>query len=348
MNLKSQENLGKIDDPNAVSRKNDHISLAFDAQMSLIDIDNRFYYEPFLAPHPQKDDLQLDFLGKKMKVPMWVSSMTGGTEKAKHINTNLALVCNKFGMGMGLGSCRSLLFSDEHLADFNIRHIIGDENPLFANLGIAQIENLIENNQLSKISSLVEKLQADGLIIHVNPLQEFMQPEGDRFKKSPLQTIEYVLEKLDIKLIVKEVGQGFGPNSLSKLLQLPLAAVDFAASGGTNFALLELLRSQENLTLTHLPFTKVGHSAIEMITFANTLVDELGEKVLCNELIISGGIHNFLDGFYCIKKSKIKSIFGQASAFLKYAIEDTPDELIRFTQKQIEGLSLANSYLIPK
>ncbi|MBK8721320.1 MAG: type 2 isopentenyl-diphosphate Delta-isomerase [Saprospiraceae bacterium] len=347
MNSNKLDNREIIDDPNAVSRKKDHISLAFESQINSKEIDNRFYYEPFLAAHPDNLDLSIDFLGKKMLVPIWISSMTGGTEKAKLINRNLAKNCREFGMGMGLGSCRSLLYSDEYFEDFNVRPIIGSNYPLFANLGVAQVEHLVLKKELHKITTLIDKLQADGLIIHVNPFQEYLQPEGDRFIQSPLQTIENVLEKLSIPIIVKEVGQGFGPQSLRRLLQLPLAAIDFGASGGTNFALLELLRTQEKSESVQMPLTKVGHSAEEMITFVNDLVVELGDKVLCNQIIVSGGIQNFLDGYYCTKKLKLKSVYGQASAFLKYAIHDD-DSLSNYTQQHIKGLKLANAYLIPK
>ena len=79
-------------------------------------------------------------------------------------------------MGMGLGSCRTLLYTNDTLEDFNVRHLIGDDLPLFANLGIAQVEQLVESNKLYLITELLDKLQADGLIIHVNPMQEWLQP----------------------------------------------------------------------------------------------------------------------------------------------------------------------------
>lgn len=201
-------------DPTAAERKKDHIELAFKSRIAAEGLDPRFYYEPLLAPHPTSGSLPpVSFLGKTLRLPIWVSSMTGGTAMARIINHNLAKACGAFGMGMGLGSCRQLLYSDEYLPDFDVRDLMGSEVPLFANLGVAQIEQLMENQELERIPILLKKLRADGLIIHVNPLQEALQPEGDVFRLSPLEVIKTVLNTFDALIIVKEVGQGMGPES---------------------------------------------------------------------------------------------------------------------------------------
>jgi isopentenyl-diphosphate delta-isomerase len=333
------------DDPTAVSRKQDHIELAFQSQVGRESLDDRFYYEPLLAAHPKNGSWpEFSFLGKNMRIPLWVSSMTGGTQMAHTINHNLARACKDFGMGMGLGSCRMLLFSDEYLADFNIRPLIGEELPLYANLGIAQIEQLIDQGELYRIKDLLGKLSADGLIIHVNPLQEWLQPEGDRFERPPIDTIAEVLEKLDISVIVKEVGQGMGYHSLKALLQMPLEAIDFAANGGTNFARLELLRSDEIHREIYGRLANVGHSAEEMVELTNQLVEELGERRLCKQIIISGGIKHFLDGYYLISKLNLPCVYGQASSFLKHA-QGNYDALTDYIQSQMQGLELARAFL---
>ena len=337
--------LKNLEDPTAVSRKRDHIQLAFQSQVEEGKLDKRFYYEPILSPHPEfTTSPVIDFLGKTMKAPIWVSSMTGGTEKARTINQNLAKACQEFGMGMGLGSCRSLLKSDEMLPDFDVRDLIGENLPLFANLGIAQLEELIDDTEIDLIDQLITKLRADGLIIHVNPLQEWLQPEGDRFKRSPLQTIETILEKVKYPIIVKEVGQGMGYESLKRLFQLPLAALDFAANGGTNFSKLELLRSTPAKHKIYEQLAMVGHSAEEMVLITNQLIDELGDRMRCKQVIISGGVKNFLDGYYLINKLAVPSIYGQASGFLKHAT-GTYEELRAYVEAQVQGLELANAYL---
>lgn len=333
-------------DPNAEGRKQDHIQLAFQSQVGQGQLDDRFYYEPLLAEHPAEGSWpEFTFLGKIMKVPIWVSSMTGGTAKAKLINQNLARACQEFGIGMGLGSCRALLDNDDRLADFDIRDIIGDEQLLFANLGIAQLEQLLEQQATGKIKRMLEKLRADGLIIHVNPFQEWLQPEGDRFIHPPITTIKRIIDALpNTSIIVKEVGQGMGIKSLQALLQLPIAAIDFAANGGTNFAKLELLRSQPQKQLVYAPLANVGHSASEMVDIANQLVLDLGDQALCKHFIISGGVQTFLDGYHLVQKSTQSSIYGQAAAFLRYAQEDY-ESLQSFTAAQVRGLELARAFL---
>ena len=333
-------------DPNAVARKKDHIELAFKSRVEAAALDARFFYEPMLAPHPDAQTLpELAFAGKKLRAPLWVSSMTGGTAMANVINHNLARACHQFGMGMGLGSCRQLLYSDEHLPDFDVRDIIGADLPLFANLGVAQVEQLFEQGEQDRIFLLLKKLRADGLIIHVNPLQEAMQPEGDVFKKSPLETIRQALDLLGkTPLIVKEVGQGFGPASIRALLELPLCAVEFAAAGGVNFAKLELLRSDEEKQEVFGRLAMVGHPATEMVQFVNEAVAALGSGCRVEQIIISGGVKDFLDGYYLIQKSNLKAVYGQASGFLLHARGEY-EALEHYVAAQLQGLRLAYAYL---
>jgi len=339
------DKLPSKEDPTASSRKRDHIELAFNSQVGIGQLDQRFYYEPLLAGHPEAGSLPaFSFLGKTMRVPIWVSSMTGGTDWAHTINHNLARACREFGMGMGLGSCRSLLYSDEALEDFDVRDHIGEEQLLFANLGIAQVEQLLQDKALGRIDNLIHKLRADGLIIHVNPLQEWLQPEGDRFAKAPIDTIETLLEKIDRPMIVKEVGQGMGYESLKRLLQLPLAAVDFAANGGTNFAKLELLRSDPVKQAIYERVAMLGHSAEDMVGMVNRITAEIPAAVKVKQIIISGGVRHFLDGYYLINKIDTTAIYGQASAFLKHARGEY-EELAKYVQAQKEGLELAQAFL---
>jgi isopentenyl-diphosphate delta-isomerase len=327
----------------ASDRKLEHIKLALDSQTKLTEQDLRFNYEPMLAAHPENLDLSINFLGKTMRNPIWVSSMTGGTGVAQTINRNISRACREFGMGMGLGSCRKLLFGKTNWDDFNFRDEIGDDQPFWANLGIAQIEELLASNNVQAVVDLVGELRADGLIVHVNPLQEWFQPEGNRLKQSPLQTIQQLLAQVDLKIIVKEVGQGFGPESMRQLLALPIEAIEFGAYGGTNFAKLEMLRDDPHKLETNLPFAFVGQSASQMVDSVNQILKE-NPNPACRQLIISGGIQNALDGYYLTSKSQLPAVFGMASAVLKHA-SVSYESLSAFLENQIQALELANSFL---
>ncbi len=325
-------------------RKKDHIDLAFASQTLVADMDKRFMYEPMLAKHPEHAIPETNFNGKILKLPLWVSSMTGGTKLAGTINKNLAEACREFGMGMGLGSCRILLDDDTHMTDFDVRSIIGDDLPLYANLGINQLEIMLDEKRVDELGGLVRGLRADGLIIHVNPFQEWFQPEGDRLQYPPIESIKRLLDLADYPVMVKEVGQGMGIESLRALLGLPLAGIEFGAFGGTNFAKVELMRNSGQPKELFEPLSLVGHDAAQMTDMINHLVNNEKADVRCKHLIVSGGIRSFLDGYYLISKSALPAIYGQASTFLKYARGDY-GELRKFVRHQIDGLQMAYAFL---
>jgi len=333
-------------DPSSIERKLAHIDLAVEAQISSVLKDKRFNYEPLFESHPTPGEgpKKKQFLGKTLKAPLWISSMTGGTGPARHINQNLARGAGEFGLGMGLGSCRSLLSSDEFFSDFDLRKHLGDQ-PLYANLGIAQVEQSLLTNSWDKIENLVSRLKADGLIIHLNPMQEWFQPEGDLLKRSPLETIDQALEKNSFPLIIKEVGQGMGPKSLEALMTRKLEAIEFGAFGGTNFSRLEQLRQTEDKKGFR-EMALVGHTAEEMVGFVNSAFKIKKNEINCKQFIISGGIQNALQGYDLMNRCMGNSVYGQAKAMLM-AAKGEYSEFRAFLSSQLEGLAMAEKYLTP-
>jgi len=327
-------------DSKASQRKEDHIALAFQSQTGRDQVDCRFYYEPAINKMPgPRNTIELHFLDSNMSAPIWVSSMTGGTERARKINHNLARVCNEYKLGMGLGSCRQLLESDEYLPDFDVRGIIGIQ-PLYANLGIAQVIDIVRRKEFEKIARLLKRLRADGLIIHINPLQEWLQREGDVIDMIPVECIQEVLSELEISIIVKEVGQGFGPESLKALLDLNIAGIELAGFGGTNFSRVESLRNGDSY---HTDLIDIGHTAEQMIYFLNEFANS-DTSYLTKQIIISGGINGYLTGYYLNELCKFPSVYGQASTFLKYA-EEGYEVLAKYVEEQIKGYQFAAEYL---
>ena len=324
-------------------RKNEHIRLAFSSRIPPEAVDERFSYEPMLGTYSKGELRPFTFLGKTIRIPMWVSSMTGGSKLAQTINTNLARACNEFGMGMGLGSCRILLENEKYFPDFDMRNVIGNELPFYANMGIAQVESMLRDGNYEQIVDLVHRLRADGLIIHVNHIQEWLQPEGEILQKPPFETIEEFLSRTKLKSIVKEVGQGMGPESIFRVMQLPIEAFELAAFGGTNFARVELARSTNLKQELYSPLGLIGHTADKMLEVVNDYIRS-GKPLGCNQVIISGGIHSFLDGYYYISRSLLPCVFGQASGFLRYARGDYED-LRSFVAAQVKGLIFAYAFL---
>lgn len=325
-------------------RKKAHIDLAFQSQLGIENQDQRFIYEPLLASHEENFNFHFKIAGKELRSPIWASSMTGGTKLASKINTNIAKNCRKYGMGMGLGSCRIILKEDTHLKDFDVRDHIGENLPLFANLGIAQIENLLQSGDEKLIDELLHKLRADGLIVHVNPIQEWLQPEGNKITKAPIETIKTLIDQADYPIIVKEVGQGMGKNSLRSLMELPFEAIEFAAFGGTNFALLEMLRTNEDLKQAFQGLANIGQNSYQMLNDINELINLSSDSIKTKKLIISGGIKSFLDGYFLCESSRLPAIYGMASSILKYA-QESEEELDKFLKYQHQGLQLAKNYL---
>ena len=324
-------------------RKREHIELASRSQLPEWTNDRRFYYEPMLASHTSPILKAVNFLPGKMQFPLWVSSMTGGTPQARQINENLAAACREFGLGMGLGSCRVMLDQPgKHMKDFALRPKLGNDLPFFANLGIAQLEKICKTSKWKAVRDMLDMLQADGLTIHVNPLQEWLQPEGDRISRAAIDVIREVLSNLSCPVIVKEVGQGMGPESLKALMKLPVI-VEFGAYGGTNFSELELTRSGNGSREKYGELTYLGHTAGEMVDYVNDIISS-GKKQECRGVIISGGVKNFLDGYYHISRINFPAIYGQASTLLNYAMK-SERELKKYIEGQIEGFNLAGRFL---
>ncbi len=346
-------------------RKKDHIELSLKSSTQMysqnLGHDQRFFYEPLLGRHPQlKDHLNCEFLGKNLKAPLWISSMTGGTESAGLINQRLAKAANIFGLGMGLGSCRMILQDlkkSPYWGDFNVRPILGNQCLLFANLGIAQLEELLLSQNEKLIENLIDALEADGIIIHINPLQEWMQTEGDRFKQTPLETLKCFFEtplyqRSKFKVIVKEVGQGMGPMSLKALMDLPVSAIELAGWGGTNFVQVEYLRNSHdkidiNKNEEISPLSTIGHNCEEMVTWINEILREKKSSPKCENIIISGGIKNYLDGHFLLNKLACNGLIGQGQSLLRRALI-SEEKLHSYISEQISGLMLSREFLVQK
>ena len=156
-------------------------------------------------------------------------------------------------------------------------------------------------------------------------------------------TLEKLLNKITVPLIVKEVGQGFGPSSLAALLQMPLLAIDLAGFGGTNFSQLEILR-QKKINGAQLPMVKVGQTCAEMIVHVHEFKAKNPQQILAKHLIFSGGMRDYLDGYFLLEQSALPSLYGQAQGLLEHAVISS-ESLAEYVEGQLQGLAMAKSFL---
>ncbi len=192
----------------------------------------RLRYHPLAGLALEEVDLTTAFLGKTLKAPFLIGAMTGGEAMGGRINLALAEAAEALGVGMALGSGRIVLENPEALRSFKVRKV-APKALLLANLGLVQLRRYGQEDLLR----LVDLLEADGLILHINPLQEAVQ-KGDVDFRGLLERLEDLLP-LPFPVLVKEVGHGLGREAALLLRDLPLAGVEVAGAGGTSWARVE-------------------------------------------------------------------------------------------------------------
>ncbi|MBN2618517.1 MAG: type 2 isopentenyl-diphosphate Delta-isomerase [Spirochaetales bacterium] len=318
-----------------IKRKKDHIKLFIKSNYKKFNKDNRFDYEPLLNSH-QENVKKVTFLGKEIDSPIFISSITGGTKYGGEINYRLLKIAKEFNLPIGLGSIRPFLENNNRKNYIGSHYI--DHNLVFGNIGISQLEELRVSENIKTLQLALEDLNLYGLIIHINPLQEWVQPNGDRLKYSPLSTLEEILPMLNCKVIIKEVGCGFGPESIQKLLKLPIDALDTAGYGGTNFTYIEYLRNNIKNRSKYKPLLGIGNSNEDMLKILNQ------DSNTSKDIIFSGGIKNYLDGFYYINKYNGNSIYAYGGNILKQCLK-SEKALYNFIEGEISGLNFANNFL---
>ena len=180
--------------------------------------------------------------GKKLDAPLLISSMTGGSGKTRHFNQLLARAANEFHIAMGVGSQRAALVHDGLEDTFAVARKEAPNALLFANLGVAQLN---EGFGLDECQRAVDMLEADGIFIHLNALQEALQPEGNRNFSGLLKKIENIAKALPVPVIAKEVGCGIDPQTARLLVEAGISGIDVAGVGGTSWAAVEMYRQTD-------------------------------------------------------------------------------------------------------
>jgi len=270
-------------------RKLEHLRLSLEASVQSTRSSG---FERFAFTHEALPDLDLDaidtattFLNKPLKLPFLISSMTGGAHAAGDINRRLALVAQTVGIAFGVGSQRAGITHKDLRPTYQVRGVAPDVL-LFANLGAVQLNYGMRTEQCLEA---IEMIEADALILHLNPLQEALQPEGDHNFKGLIEKIAMLCTDLPVPVIVKEVGCGISARTAALLAQAGVAAIDVAGLGGTSFARVEALRRErpEEVELA-LAFSEWGIPTAEALVATHKVAPHL-------PLIASGGLRHGLD-----------------------------------------------------
>lgn len=189
----------------------------------------------------EKINFESSFFKKKISYPFLISCMTGGTTEAENINAKLAIAAQELNIPIGVGSQRQLLENNYHRKSYIIIRKNAPTVPVLGNIGAAQIVKL---NKLDVIQKLIEQVEADAMVVHLNPLQELLQKEGEPNFKGLLVKIEKLVKILSVPIIVKEVGAGISKQAAKKLLDAGVKGIDVAGAGGTSWAGVEILRNK--------------------------------------------------------------------------------------------------------
>ena len=266
-------------------RKTEHLRISLEEDVRFRNLTTgleRYHFIHQALPEMNRDaiDLSTTLLDKDLRAPLIISSMTGGAEEAETINKNLALAARIHGLGMGVGSQRAA-FEELGLSHtYQVRDVAPDIL-LLANLGAVQLNY---GYDIEHCQRAVEMIEANGLILHLNPLQEALQPEGNTDFSGLLAKIEKVCRELSVPVIVKEVGWGISEQVARRLADSGVAAIDVAGAGGTSWSEVEMHRADsQTLRRIAAAFADWGIPTAESIQMARQGAPEL-------PLIASGGI----------------------------------------------------------
>lgn len=228
-------------------RKHSHVDIClnrevcFDRQGTGLDF---WKFEHNATPEIDASEIDLStvFLGRTIGLPLMISSMTGGYGEALSLNRTLAETAERFGIPLGVGSMRQSLESPSHRDSFSIVRKSAPSIPVYANIGAPEVATGLNRNQLA---SMIDLIEADALIVHLNPAQELFQPEGSTAFRGFLDRLHTITETLSVPVIAKEVGCGISASVAKKLADVGVRAIDIAGAGGISWQKVEEFRYLE-------------------------------------------------------------------------------------------------------
>jgi len=228
------------------NRKKEHLDLSLNADISFRTKTNGFEHYDFI--HDATTEVEIDkvnfrtkFFKKKIHFPFIISCMTGGTEEAENINAQLAIAAEELKIPIGVGSQRQAMEDDSHINTYSTIRKNAKSVPVLGNLGAAE---LVKLNTFTPVKKLIDLVEADAFVIHLNPLQELLQKEGTPNFKGLLKSLRRLTKEIKIPVLVKEIGSGISLKAAKRMLDSGVAGIDVAGAGGTSWAGIEMLRNK--------------------------------------------------------------------------------------------------------
>jgi isopentenyl-diphosphate delta-isomerase len=312
-------------------RKKEHLEICLDTQAVTGPMGtglDRYRFVHNALPELDLDEIDpgVTFLGRRLKAPILISSMTGGFDLARKINRNLAAAAQRLGLAMGVGSQRVALEEPSVAASFQVRDVAPDIL-LFGNLGAVQLNY---GYTIEHCRRAVAMIGADGLILHLNVLQEAAQPEGNRNFKGLTARIAAVCRQADFPVIVKEIGSGISADVAIRLRDAGVRVIDVAGRGGTSWYTVEARRAASPGEEAKSTFSAWGIPTDEALVQVRRAVPDL-------PLIASGGIRSGLDMAKSIALGADIAALGQP--LLTSALESA-DKVVEFLSGIIDEIKI--------
>jgi len=305
-------------------RKKEHIEIALNHNVQFRTKTSEFEkYDfvhcalPEMAFH--EVDTKTTFLGKTISFPLMITAMTGGFPGAEKINQILGEVCEKEKIALGVGSQRQMIENAKHLETYRVVQKHSHAIPILGNIGASEI---IKMKDFSPIQKLVDLIQADAMAVHLNPLQEILQQEGNRDFRGVLNAIKKLVKELSVPVIVKEIGCGISQSVAKQLVDVGVTYIDVAGAGGTSWTAIEFhRRANKELAQAFWDWGIPTAKSIEMV-----------KQVKGARIIASGGIRNGIDMAKAIALGA--ELCGAALPMLKaIGIKPKAEPLYRLIQK---------------
>jgi isopentenyl-diphosphate Delta-isomerase len=295
-------------------RKRDHVEIAVNKDIDFRTRTNGFERWEFVHNAlPDLDFTDIDtsavYLGKRIACPLLVSCMTGGYTRGKQLNKSIAEVCEELQIPLGVGSQRQMLEHRSRESSFAVVRKAAPRVPIIGNIGAAEVARLGRGEfSPDDFLRLIDVIQADGFAVHLNPLQELMQPEGNMKFKGVLRGIEILVTHLPCPVIVKEVGSGLSSGVIQKLLSIGVRYIDVAGAGGTSWSRIEQIR--RGTDKTNVSFLEWGIPTVDALIAARTWKKSYPEM----HITASGGIR---DGVTAAKAIALGAdLVGSAKPFI--------------------------------